>query len=716
MHIRSLIFSCFLLSFLFSEAQQTKLTFELAKLSADKKHASEIVAVLIKGDPLKVRTAVDKVGGAYLYSIGTISSVKIPVKSLGAFSAYSFVSRMEQGSIRLHPLNDTMVYLNNIVPVNNGVSPLPQKYNGSGVVCGFIDTGIDFSHPDFKDSLGKSRIKFIWDQNQPLAANTPQPYNYGQEWNNLQIDSGKCTEADSNQWGHGTRVAGTAAGNGLAVNRYAGAAPKADIIMVAVGFGVSAPVISDAANYIFSKADQMGKPCVINCSLGSEIGSHDGLDLETQVIDSLVMAKNGRVFVAAAGNSGDTPLHLTNTLHGDSSGTWVRLTGNDSANSYTTVDIQIYGDTSQLKNLRFALAADRNSPSYVTRARSKYYTYASNPGVIVYDSLKANGNLLADYQSYQQIYGKTFMIEFYVHADTSYSYRLLAAGSGKFDAWSYDFVATGIPSPTVFPAAANYKLPDTDETVETGFQCSPHVISVANYVNKNCFTDQANKVICDTNFVFRPRRLAPSSSHGPTRTGGQKPDIAATGDYVISCFVVSLRRWFDSTQIAKGGLHMPGGGTSQASPVIAGIAALYLQQNPNASHLQVKNAILCSGHPDMYTPQTLPDYKWGYGKVDAFMALTGCAPMQVHESIKGSAGLEVWPNPIDESATVRWEDIPGDGELVVFDLVGQEISHYVVKDGTKSLTLQRGTLKPGIYFVTLKIKGTKALSRKIAVR
>jgi subtilisin family serine protease len=716
MRIRTLIFSCFQLLFFFSGAQQTKLTFELAKLSADSKRACEILPVLIKGDPSKVRAAVDRSGGSYLYSIGNISSVRIPAKALAVFSSYAFVSRIEQGSIRLHPLNDTMVYLNNIVPVNNGMAPLPQKYNGSGVVCGFIDTGIDFSHPDFKDSLGKSRIKFIWDQNKPLGANTPQPYNYGQEWSNIQIDSGKCTEADSNQWGHGTRVAGTAAGNGLAVNRYAGAAPKADIIMVAVGFGVSAPVISDAANYIFNKADKMGKPCVINCSLGSEIGSHDGLDLETQIIDTLVMAKTGRVFVAAAGNSGDSPLHLSNSLQSDSSGTWVRLTGNDTANSNTSLDIQIYGDTSQLKNLRFALVADRYTPDYSARARSKYYTYSSNLGVIGYDSLKANGNLLADYQSYQQITGKTYMIEFYIHADTSYSYRLMAAGTGKFDAWSYNFVATGIPGATVFPPATYYKLPDTDETVETGFQCSPQVISVANYVNKNCFTDQANTVICDTNFVFRPRRLAPSSSHGPTRTGGQKPDIAATGDYVISCFVVSLRRWFDSTQIAKGGLHMPGGGTSQASPVVAGIAALYLQQHPNASQLQVKNAILCSGHPDMYTSQTLPDYKWGFGKVDAFMALTGCVPLQVTELTAGPSGLEVWPNPVDESATVRWEDVAGDGELLVFDIVGQEISRYAVKEGTKSLTLQRGSLKPGIYFVTLKIKGTKALSRKIAVR
>ena len=715
MRFQRYLFLLFTLTFSLLKAQDTRLSFELAKL-AELKSPSRPLAVLIKGNPEKIRKAVEECGGQFLYHIGQIASVRIPSSSLRAFATYPFVNRIEQGSIHLHPLNDTMVYLNNVVPVHQGLSPLPRGYDGSGIVCGFIDTGIDFSHPDFKDSTGKSRIKFIWDQNQPVATNTPLPFNYGQEWTNIQIDSGKCTEADTNQWGHGTRVAGTAAGNGLAVNRYGGVAPKADIIVVAVGFGVNAPVISDAANYIFTKAQSMGKPCVINCSLGSEIGSHDGRDLETQLIDSMILQKKGRVFVAAAGNSGDSPIHLSNNLQNDSSSTWLRLNANDTINGNTLLNVQIYGDTTSMKQLRFALAADNTSSPYSVRARTSFHSYASNTGIVVTDTLKsAAGNSFANVQFYQQITGNTYMLQYAILADSACNFRLITQGSGKYDAWSYNFIASGIPTPSVFPALTGYKLPDSEESIETGFQCSPYVISVANYVNKNCFADEGDTVICDTNFVFRPRRLAPSSSHGPTRLGLQKPDIAATGDYVISCFVVALRRWFNSTQIARGGMHMPGGGTSQASPVVAGIAALYLQQNPNAGYLEVKNAILCGARSDVYTGTSLPDYKWGFGKADAFNALTLCTPLYVGGTNPIRPDFFVWPNPIEESAAVSWESMQGSGLLSVNDILGREMLCIPVKEGMKSLTLPRGNLAPGIYFVELKINGYKTLSRKVAV-
>ncbi|HEV7231130.1 MAG TPA: S8 family serine peptidase, partial [Bacteroidia bacterium] len=294
-------------------------------------------------------------------------------------------------------------------------------------------------------------------------------------------------------------------------------------------------------------------------------------------------------------------------------------------------------------------------------------------------------------------------------------FRLITKGTGICDAWCGNFVSTRLPSVTDYPPMQSYKMPDTEETVETSFQCSPHVISVANYVNKNCFTDEGDTVICDTNFVFRPRRLAPSSSHGPTRTGLQKPDIAATGDYVMSCFVVSLRPYFSSTQIAKGGMHIAGGGTSQASPVIAGIAALYLQQNPVATHMQVKNAITCSARSDIYTGTSLPDYKWGYGKVDAFHALTGCSPTFSNTKNNTAGDLQVWPNPVEESATISWPSLSRKAELVVTDVLGQEIKRIALKEGMKSLTLSRGELKSGIYFIVLNRGGNDILTKKIAL-
>jgi subtilisin family serine protease len=695
-------------------AQQTKLSFPLARLAGSADQKNMLLRVLIEGTEQKVKQAVQENGGQCLYSLGGITSALIPAGSIQNLASQKYITRIEQGSIRLHPLNDTMVYLNNVVEVHNGLSPLSQSYNGAGIVCGFIDTGIDFTHGDFKDSLGHTRIRYIWDQRQALATNTPQPFNYGQEWNNLQIDSGKCTHTDTLNWGHGTRVAGTAAGNGRAVNRYGGVAPKADIIMVAVDFNNAGPTIADGAKYIFAKAAALGKPCVINCSLGSDIGSHDAMDLEAHIIDSLLSQQTGRVFVAAAGNNGTIPYHLSKTIATDTAFAWMKLNAADTSSGNTTLDIQLYGDSIAMKNLRFSIGADKTGAVYTYRGATQFISPLANLGVIANDSIVKNGKRISKVQSYAQLNKGVYSLEYNFTPDSgAYNYRISVTGQGKFDGWSMNLVYAGMPTVAQYPALAKYKLPDTDETIETGFQCSAKVISVANYVNKNCFTDVGDTVICDTSWVFKPRQLAPSSSHGPSRTGVQKPDIAATGDYVMSCLVLSMKKYFSSTQLAKGGQHIAGGGTSQASPVISGIAALYLQKNPTAGYQEVKNAIVCSAKSDMYTGSSLPDYKWGYGKADAFHALTGCSALTVPDLHKAGS-LKISPNPFEQSTLLSWE-----GEeytlLILRDVLGKEITRLSLAPGTKSLTLPRGNLNSGVYVLSLYGSGKNMEFRKVVV-
>ena len=165
-------------------------------------------------------------------------------------------------------------------------------YKGDGVIVGVFDTGIDWKHLDFRNpsDTTKSRILKIWDQTiTPITGEvSPTGLNYGVEYTQAQLNdeldgtpTGYVREKDLN--GHGSHVAGTAAGNGAALSsrKYAGIAPNADIIVVKGGNGsFSTTDIINGLTYFQNLATSLGKPIVVNMSLGGQGGAHDGTNPE----------------------------------------------------------------------------------------------------------------------------------------------------------------------------------------------------------------------------------------------------------------------------------------------------------------------------------------------------------------------------------------------------------------------------------------------------
>jgi hypothetical protein len=165
-------------------------------------------------------------------------------------------------------------------------------------------------------------------------------------------------------------------------------------------------------------------------------------------------------------------------------------------------------------------------------------------------------------------------------------------------------------------------LPDFDKTMVSSFQNVASLLTVANFVNRASYLD------VDTILRFTgktPGEKAASSSWGPTRRGTLKPDIGATGDYVIgpvsaSCVAANMVVPANRVKIALGGMHRYNGGTSMASPVVAGVAALYFEKCNTSTMAEVKNAITSTASSDGFTG-AVPNNGFGYGKVDAFAAL-----------------------------------------------------------------------------------------------
>jgi subtilisin family serine protease len=201
---------------------------------------------------------------------------------------------------------------------------------GRGVVVGIVDTGIDPSHLDLRDDQGKSRVRWLLDFSREPANHHPElEQEYGctrgestqcAVYDNLDLDLLNQNAADPKRprdtFGHGTHVASLAAGNGSSTvtpanpePRYAGIAPDATLITVRAtrqeGGSIQDSDILRATRFIFEQAERLGMPAVVNLSLGSEFGSHDGTAALERGLAALIEPdRPGRSIVVAAGNSG----------------------------------------------------------------------------------------------------------------------------------------------------------------------------------------------------------------------------------------------------------------------------------------------------------------------------------------------------------------------------------------------------------------------------
>ncbi len=714
--MKKLIPCLFLFSIFYSTSfsqDHRKLQMSLATMILDETLQTRPVNLLVQGDMDVIRELTSVHSGLFRYSIADIAVIRVPVYAIPAFSMHEKIRRIESPVNNYTVMNDSMRSVVRVNQVHSGLTPLPQGYDGSGVVIGIIDTGVDLTHPDLLDSAGNTRVKHLWDQRKPVAANTPQPYGYGQEWNNTEIDAGLAVSSNDMQgFGHGTHVSGIAASDGSANGKNKGVAPAADLIEVAFDFNnTTNPTYIDAVDYIFNKAQALGKPCVINASLGDYYGSHDGYDLQSQMISALLNQQAGRVLVAAAGNAGSIPFHLGYNVTSDTSFTWVRHNP-AFANTY----FQIWGDTSSFTSIQFSIGADVNTTSASYRGRLNFRNINYNLGVFKQDTLfSSSGNRLAIIQSFGSIQGPAYLLEFNIVPDSNtYAWRLITTGQGRLDSWKfYDgaggpgFVNSNLPSSSVVPEIVFYKLPDITSTIVSGFQCLDNVITVGNYGNRNFYIDFNGNTYNDASVI--PGQIATNSSWGPTRDGRLKPDISAPGGLMLSAGQLSLMAIWQNqpsnvVKIAEGGFHFRDGGTSSSSPVVAGIAALFLQQNPTATAIQVRDAITQCAVVDSFTGPFVPNFIWGHGKADAFNTLVNCSLTSGIAEHSNTNSLIIYPNPVQAgqpfNLIIPKHAAITESNIKIYDTAGRLVGTFNAKNKS-AVEIPTDNLSPGIYIVKL---------------
>jgi len=639
--MKKLFIGLFLLSFALingSIAQKASINIDLnRKLNQleKSKQNDAMLDVFIQGDLKQISSKARSAKGVYKYGFKDIAAVRVSASGLKEMMNDPAIKRIEYHKMEAKLLGDFLRVNNNLDSLHQGLGCLPQGLDGEGVIVATIDSGLDYRHPDFKNPDGTTRVKYMWDQ---LVSNiTNVSFGYGYEWTEADINNGVIQH---DPWiggnGHGTGVAGAAVGNGSIVpDKYTGAAPKADIIHVNLRSNNFPAAYVDAVEYIFTKADQLGKPCVINSSVGSYRGSHDTRSLYVQIIENMLDAKPGRVLVQATGNGGDIRQHLGYQVTADTMFTWFKRNGNL---GYVYYDM--YADKADFDNVHFALAC-RDKNDYSFKGMTKFYNMpidfpnlSSTTQVVTKTIVHPTTNaVMGNVEIYAQLNQGVYDMAFVVYPSVSTDYwEFTTTGDGYFDVWSNGtLMGTSsmepphrLPDASVFPDIVRHVLGDTLKTLVGGINCSPKVISVANYSASTSWTGYDG----GTYYNEIPGGMkVPGSSTGPTRTGLLKPDIAASGNYtpgpqVLERLTELSNTPADAERLAPEGWHVTKwSGTSIASPVVAGAVACYLQQFPNATYADVKAALMGSAKVDanvLHDYGTAPNYGWGAGKLDGY--------------------------------------------------------------------------------------------------
>ncbi len=248
----------------------------------------------------------------------------VPAKSLDRYGYKVFVRLF--GLMDERSLEDSGVRrLRNIPGLN---------LRGQGILIGIVDTGIDYTHKAFIKADGTSKIVSIWDQS-IQSGNPPEGLYYGTEYTREQIDLAlrsndpRSVVPSTDEIGHGTFLAGIAAGNEDFENEFSGVVPDAELVVVKLKpaknnirefFMVSQEAICYQENdimlgirYLLQTAAMLERPISICIGLGTSQGSHDETDAISTYLSSITQ-RQGVAVTIAAGNEGNSRHHYERTM------------------------------------------------------------------------------------------------------------------------------------------------------------------------------------------------------------------------------------------------------------------------------------------------------------------------------------------------------------------------------------------------------------------
>lgn len=593
-------------------------------------HDAPITLTLVQGEESAIK-------GHCLRHQGDIHIVASTIDELVEMSSERSVTRIEARECNSEITLDNAsqhVYANNVW---QGGGNLPQAFRGKGCVIGLSDVGFDLTHPAFRDDDGNLRISRFWDfLNIPEGKtySKTDTYPIGTFFDNKEAILEQAVSADGKTMLHGTHTLGIAAGNSCGTGLW-GMAPEADLFvsntLTSNNFSLLPENLKEYYNetfqllafqYMYDYADEQQKPCVISYSIGGPQSINDG-DLLTLEYIKRMTESPGHIFVASAGNNGlhygYLPKSATETIVG---GTIQPA----SSNVYFCVSTQ---KTLTLRVTNYGLSTPVSKDIPLDMPFTITEKGKSSPSGLKYG--EPNTIEMGD-----DFNGLNIMVyplpdsfcDNRMSYDMSLSDGALTSNSGNYvvefigeDTEADIFIQNGYLRTTPHNPSLTGAIASSGNILQPA-SLEP-VIGVGATSWRESYTDEGGT--SHSNSYGSDGRRASFSGCGPAVSGLTKPDILAPGVFISSAAnsfsTLNSSRLTHKIEYEGKTYHwISSDGTSMATPIVAGVIALWLEADPTLTRERIIETFQhTSTRYD--TSLSYPNNSYGYGEINAYKGL-----------------------------------------------------------------------------------------------
>jgi hypothetical protein len=593
---------------------------------------------------------------------GDIAIVALNVDDVERIASLEGVKQL-QLSRELRPMLDRARAAVGVDKVHAGTD-LPQAYTGKGVVTGAVDSGIDPNHINFKDADGKSRIQQLTYVRANYAGTDAISTYYTNDDN--AVNKISDFTSDSNESYHGSHTIGIMAGGYrgdltyanlegehnspvyTGANPFYGVAYDSDIVASCGTLGDG--YIAYGVEYILDWAYEHNQPAVINLSLGSNTGGHDGKDMLNQY---LALAGEEALICVSAGNEGDMPIALTKTFtEGDTTlktfiYPWVY--GNEKnygSSQYYKLNygaMYVYSEDETPLDVKFVIfnrsrGRGRIAQTFTVPSENSLYFISSSDYLQSDDDVLSQSKLGAYFDGYVGLGSQydDYSGRYYALLDV-----YLTPNGDNFDTDQYIIGITvsgkagqrvDLYSDALASTFSSYDIKGWTDGSQNGsissMACGDNVVVVGSYNTRDSWgsLDGIERGYSD---IYEPGEISDFSSFGTLIDGRNLPHVCAPGATIISS---TNSYYLNNSDTEPGALQAKysgetrdsyweiAAGTSMSSPLVAGCLALWVEADPTLTYSDVVDIINKTAVKDE-TVLSGDAVKWGAGKFDAYAGL-----------------------------------------------------------------------------------------------